>query len=381
MTEASENECLVRVRAQVMCRDEATGGWVALGGGGLADVVLGRRARRRTSVACETATSSASHEYYIHGRRISDNVVVLECTLMRDFDYHKVMPTFHHWVTDGRKFGLTFQTAADARAFDKVVRVLTEGKSGCSGLWPSLPYPDGQRPLDREEDEENNIFECLDLPTESRSSSENSSASRGRSQLSQTPILAPIAPRHPLADTMNPPNDADDSDQGCPYVHLQAVHEYTYPGGHSERSSPNKPSLLRRDSDPLKKSPPLPTKKEGAAPIPARLKCRHCHEWYMESANGAGACEYAPDCFKSCIETVTCIKGAQCVMYHCMSDAEGNFNQPCACGPPDTHCSKRWFAITLMSFIMPCLWCYPPLRLTHRLAKHLRLAGGQHAPQ
>ncbi|KAI8433837.1 hypothetical protein MSG28_015792 [Choristoneura fumiferana] len=43
MTEASENVYLVRVRAQVMCRDEGTGGWVALGGGGLADVMVGKR--------------------------------------------------------------------------------------------------------------------------------------------------------------------------------------------------------------------------------------------------------------------------------------------------------------------------------------------------
>lgn len=36
------------------------------------------------------------------------------------------MPTFHHWVTDEKRFGLTFQTAADARAFDKGVRTAVE---------------------------------------------------------------------------------------------------------------------------------------------------------------------------------------------------------------------------------------------------------------
>lgn len=36
------------------------------------------------------------------------------------------MPTFHHWVTDEKRFGLTFQTAADARAFDKGVRTAIE---------------------------------------------------------------------------------------------------------------------------------------------------------------------------------------------------------------------------------------------------------------
>ena len=40
--------------------------------------------------------------------------------------YNKVMPTFHHWRTGNKKFGLTFQTAHDARAFDKGVRVAVE---------------------------------------------------------------------------------------------------------------------------------------------------------------------------------------------------------------------------------------------------------------
>ena len=48
--------------------------------------------------------------------------VVLSCTIKKDFEYNKVMPTFHHWKTGNKKFGLTFQTAADARAFDKGVR-------------------------------------------------------------------------------------------------------------------------------------------------------------------------------------------------------------------------------------------------------------------
>ncbi|KAH9636369.1 hypothetical protein HF086_002603 [Spodoptera exigua] len=47
---------LVRVRAQVMCRDEGTGGWVALGGGGLADVMVGKRAR--------THRASGEHNNY-----------------------------------------------------------------------------------------------------------------------------------------------------------------------------------------------------------------------------------------------------------------------------------------------------------------------------
>ena len=52
--------------------------------------------------------------------------VVLSCTIKKDFEYNKVMPTFHHWKTGNKKFGLTFQTAADARAFDKGVRLAIE---------------------------------------------------------------------------------------------------------------------------------------------------------------------------------------------------------------------------------------------------------------
>lgn len=51
---------------------------------------------------------------------------MLSCLIKKDFEYYKVMPTFHHWKTDEKKFGLTFQTAADARAFDKGVRTAIE---------------------------------------------------------------------------------------------------------------------------------------------------------------------------------------------------------------------------------------------------------------
>lgn len=46
-----------------------------------------------------------------------------------------MMPTFHHWKAGKQRNGLTFQTAADARAFDKgVVSVFNEllaGKCNC----------------------------------------------------------------------------------------------------------------------------------------------------------------------------------------------------------------------------------------------------------
>ena len=59
--------------------------------------------------------------------------VVLNCVLKKDVQYMKANPTFHHWKTENKKFGLTFQTSADARAFDKgvkrAVENLLEGRS------------------------------------------------------------------------------------------------------------------------------------------------------------------------------------------------------------------------------------------------------------
>ncbi|KPJ01186.1 Sprouty-related, EVH1 domain-containing protein 1 [Papilio xuthus] len=303
---------LVRVRAQVMSRDEATGGWVALGGGGLADVMVGKRRHQRPSSAgadsngdTSTSTSAPTHEYYIHGKRISDNMVVLECTIKKDFQYNKVMPTFHHWVTDEKRFGLTFQTAADARAFDRGVRTaIEELLDGLGGAWPSLHAYKKHNPAPKEDDEENNIFECLNLPSDSRSSSDTSTTSRRRADLSQTPILTAITmTTHPLEEpakqyeVCEERGGAEESEpERCPYVHLRAVHEYSYPqvGVASERSSPNtKPPLPKRDLGSVTFSypctTPLPGKKYTVT-FQARLKCRHCNEWYLESANRAGAC-------------------------------------------------------------------------------------------
>ncbi|GBP26827.1 Sprouty-related, EVH1 domain-containing protein 2 [Eumeta japonica] len=264
-----------------------------------------------------------NYEYFIYGKRISDQTVVLSCTIKKDFQYNKVMPTFHHWVTDEKRFGLTFQTAADARAFDKGVRTaIEELLDGLGGAWPSLDAYKKHRSAPQDDDEENNIFECLNLPSDSRSSSENSTGSRTcqhqhrqHDDITQTPILSAITlPRNrsPLStapsqaskelilkqkisgscseepDKMIYLDDSVDADT-YPYVDLTVVHEYTYPqmgSGviSSEKSSPNTkpPPLLKRDSGSIKKQraptpPPLPDKKPMKPPdtFQARVKCRY----------------------------------------------------------------------------------------------------------
>lgn len=61
------SDYLVKVRAQVMTRDESTEGWLPLAGGGLANVSIRKRARLPPDVG--------GHEYIIYGQRISDQTV------------------------------------------------------------------------------------------------------------------------------------------------------------------------------------------------------------------------------------------------------------------------------------------------------------------
>jgi len=48
--------------------------------------------------------------------------VVLSCALHKDLQYTRANPTFHHWRTEGKRFGLTFQSSTEARHFEKAIR-------------------------------------------------------------------------------------------------------------------------------------------------------------------------------------------------------------------------------------------------------------------
>lgn len=404
MTEASDDDnYLVRVHAQVMTRDDSSGGWVPLSGGGLANVSVRRRAipsgihqiNSGTTVSTTTNTHSVSnaavglqshgssispsgakrkYEYLIHGTRITDQSVVLSCTIKKDFEYNKVMPTFHHWRTGEKKFGLTFQTAADARAFDKGVRTAVEEL------------------LEDSRDED--IFMTLDLPvepSEPRSSLDTSHGIRvsNYSQYSEFPdshrsihyiggsstIKIPSS-QHPLASA------TDIGSDNYPYVQLTTLnHEYLYPiidDHKSERldghNTSNSGSSLKKP-DTIISQPSKNTMKRNV-----RLRCKHCQELYSEQHNPKGSCEYAPDPIRRGIATVSCLSCAQCMLYHCMSDAEGDFAEnPCSCSTEEG-CGRRWLGLALLSLIVPCLWTYPPLKAVHWCGMSCGMCGGRHHP-
>ncbi|CAN8008578.1 unnamed protein product, partial [Ixodes pacificus] len=391
--------CLVRVRAQVMTRDDSTGGWVPLGGGGLSSVSV----RKRCDVAPPPppavggggptpSTGGGGCCYQITGEREAG--VLLSCGIGRDFTYNKVMPTFHHWRAGDHKFGLTFQTSADARAFDKAVRVAMEDLlDGVGDLCGAL------HDSDIGDDE---VFMTLELPVESRSSSGSSSAGSGLSPYSANHlhrinyVRKDASQRSLFQGPNNKSSYIEDSAlPGEPYSYVQfAKHEYSYPlvealkSGGGVRADPQAPAPGNNGPPAAPKkppggAPPLPSKARsggntGGAP-PKRRQCRHCLEEFSEDANARGSCEYAPDGVLSCINAASCISCAHCMLYHCMADAEGDFSQrPCSCSGTPRDCRRRWAGLALLSLLVPCLWCYLPLRACHRAAVACGLCGGRH---
>ncbi|XP_037041645.1 sprouty-related, EVH1 domain-containing protein 1 isoform X1 [Bradysia coprophila] len=376
MTERmTEDDYLVKVRAQVMTRDESTEGWLPLAGGGLANVSIRKRARLPPDVG--------GHEYIIYGQRISDQTVILSCVINRDLQYFKVMPTFHHWRAGKQRNGLTFQTAADARAFDKgIIRAYDDLIDGLNPNWSS-PYKYGNQVG------EDDVFMTLDLPiepSESRSSSEASGSQKNSDKQQIIHIISSEKTPQPtpsLSNTNNTeqPNATIVPGDNYSYVQLTAVHEYNYPVVDEPVGAVM--NARRGSTCSLKKRSALDMAEQHIIKEPtihkSRVRCRYCQEFYTEEWNGKAAyCEFAPDCFKNGLEQISGMMCARCMLYHCMSDAEGDTTQhPCEC-VCENGCTRRWIGLALLSLLVPCLCFYPPLRACHLLGISCGICGGRH---
>lgn len=125
-----------------------------------------------------------------------------------------------------------------------------------------------------------------------------------------------------------------------------------------------------------------PTHHHSASVMKTRLRCRYCQEFYTEEWNRRGACDYAPDYFRSMIDRIPGMPCARGLVYHCMSDAEGDtVAHPCDCvAGVDGSCTKRWAGLALLSLLMPCLWCYPPMKACHVAGISCGMCGGKHRP-
>uniref|UniRef100_A0A3P9NMV0 Sprouty related EVH1 domain containing 1 n=1 Tax=Poecilia reticulata TaxID=8081 RepID=A0A3P9NMV0_POERE len=412
-----------RVRAVVMTRDDSSGGWLPLGGGGLSCVTVYKVSR-----------------FHIRGERLKDKLVVLECVLQRDLVYNKVNPIFHHWRINDKKFGLTFQSPADARAFDRGVRraiedinkgfcsfhvgflpdffrfqvcddppsicspikepfsplsnvVSTEPFRGC--YVPPQPFDDNRRYLPPQVVlfltsviTLTELFSFLTFPFKS--------TRRVSFRVDEEEIVR-INPRkdvlirgyedyrHPVMSRHEA--DREDMDFPASFHKLDSKKcEYFFDGPGSDCLSGPGMGIgsglgLGLGKDPAIKTQPSPLAKPKGRrrrEDGERSRCIYCREMFNHEDNWRGQCQDAPDPIKQCIYKVSCMLCAESMLYHCMSDSEGDFSDPCSCDTSDEQFCLRWLALLALSFIAPCMCCYLPLRACHHCGEACHCCGGKH---
>ncbi|XP_029920260.1 sprouty-related, EVH1 domain-containing protein 2 [Myripristis murdjan] len=420
-THPDDDSYIVRVKAVVMTRDESSGGWLAQDG-----------CLSRVGV-CKVLSAEllGRNAFLIHGERLKDKQVILECFLKKDLVYTKATPTFHHWKVDNKKCGLTFQSPADARAFDRGVRKamedLTEGSTTSSSTL--------QNEAELGDD---------DVFTNATDSSSNSSQKKEPSMQMLAPpnfceprrhhcILGhlydqhrpsdhyfldqavPMFPRHvsfqveeeeivrinprertwltaygdyrdanATRDKLIQPGDPD------AYVHFAKSEppkpDYTYPyplGCDGQHGCDGKPGCLERvaaghraavTAQPCALQPKGKRRKEDGE----RSRCVYCQDTFNHEENGRGRCQEAPDPIQTCIRRVSFMWCADSLLYHCMSDPEGDYSDPCSCDTSDERFCLRWTALVGLSLLAPCMCCYAPLRACYRCGVACHCCGGKH---
>lgn len=134
-----------------------------------------------------------------------------------------------------------------------------------------------------------------------------------------------------------------------------------------------KGTAIKTQPSPLKSKKGRRRREDGE-----RSRCIYCREMFNHEDNWRGQCQDAPDPIKQCIYKVSCMLCAESMLYHCMSDSEGDFSDPCSCDTSDEQFCLRWLALVALSFIAPCMCCYLPLRACHHCGEACHCCGGKH---
>lgn len=474
-THPNDDSYIVCVKAVVMVRDDSSGGWLAQDGGALSRVGVCRVLPPELGLGL---TPLGRSHFLIHGERLRDKQVILECALRKNLVYTKATPTFHHWMVEDRRCGLTFQRPADARAFDRGVRKamedMTEGSTTSSStlqneaelgdddvftnatdsssnssskrLEPCLQPLDSSPLADSSHLHNNCILgndlhepyrlsdhyfldlhlpriphhvtfhddediirinpreRSWELPSESSSRSERRVDQLERSWLTGYEDYRHATVRHKY---IRPPDDSES------YVHFAKSephkHHYSYPLVSTPLdSSDPKPTFRplpkrhhyaglgsqhRRPGEQgfgggvvsTQPQPLLPgssdgqDKKSEEGGVGESLQCQYCGETFYRGNNRRGRCQDAPDPIRACVRRVSCMWLADTLLYHCMSDPEGDYSDPCSCeGGGEGRLGTRWAALLGLSLVAPCLCLYPPLHACHRAGVACGVCGGRH---
>uniref|UniRef100_A0A3B3UG04 Sprouty-related, EVH1 domain-containing protein 2 n=1 Tax=Poecilia latipinna TaxID=48699 RepID=A0A3B3UG04_9TELE len=368
-----DDSYIVRVTAVVMTRDESSGGWLALDG-----------CLSRVGV-CRLRPDGLQgrNSFLIHGERLKDRQVILECFLRKDLVYTKATPTFHHWQLDSRKCGLTFQCSSDARAFDRGVRRaledLAEGSTTSSStLQNEAELGDDDvftvRSLFLGLMRSPRLWQAVHIfPRHASFPLEDQEivrfSPRERSWLTgYEDYRHANATRDKLPQPRNPDTCVHFTKSDAP------KRDYTYP-------YPLSCGVQQGfDSKAVVTLQPRPPASKGKCHMEdgERLRCVYCQDMFNHEDNGRGQCQEAPDPIQTCIRRVSFMWCADSLLYHCMSDPEGDYSDPCSCDTSDERFCLRWTALVGLSLLAPCMCCYAPLRACHRCGVACRCCGGKH---
>ncbi|RXM29010.1 Sprouty-related, EVH1 domain-containing protein 2 [Acipenser ruthenus] len=356
---------------------------------------------------------------YLHFQRMG--WVVLECFLKKDLIYTKATPTFHHWKIDNKKFGLTFQSPADARAFDRGVRKaiedLTEGSTTSSSTIQNEAEVGDDDVFTTATDSSSNYSQKKELPMQALTSSTFCEPRRHRCILGHLHdhynphdhyLLDQSVPKLQLHVSFQ--DDEEDivrinprertwltgyedyrhaavrekcieTEEMDSYVHFTkseaSKHDYNYPYIPNSDSGLSKD--LKRSSSVVNTQPlSLKSKSRRRKEDGERSRCKYCRDMFNHEENGHGQCQDAPDPIRTCIHRVSCMGCADSLLYHCMSDPEGDYSDPCSCDTSDDRFCLRWLALVALSFLAPCMCCYLPLRACYNCGVACRCCGGKH---
>uniref|UniRef100_A0A7N8Y3A6 Sprouty-related, EVH1 domain-containing protein 2 n=1 Tax=Mastacembelus armatus TaxID=205130 RepID=A0A7N8Y3A6_9TELE len=385
---------IVRVKAVVMTRDDSSGGWLAQDG-----------CLSRVGVCRLLPTELLGRNtFLIHGERLKDKQVILECFLKKDLVYTKATPTFHHWKVDNKKCGLTFQSPADARAFDRGVRKaledLTEGHRSvlCDSLQADLcppvlcPLPSDRHrqlvqlvPEERCRQPQDKPFTVSVSLQAMHVFPHHVSFQVGDEEVvrinprERTWLTGYEDYRHTNStwDKLTQPDNPDAYGHFSKSEAHKHDFSYPYPLGCDGKSGCTEPAGVRRPAvtvQPRALQPKGKRQKEEGE----RSRCVYCQDMFNQEENGRGRCQEAPDPVHTCIRRVSFMWCADSLLYHCMSDPEGDYSDPCSCDTGDERFCLRWTALVGLSLLAPCMCCYAPLRACYHCGVACHCCGGKH---
>ena len=109
-----------------------------------------------------------------------------------------------------------------------------------------------------------------------------------------------------------------------------------------------------------------------------KLRCERCGATFSPENNPRGSCNTAPEKTEMYIAFVTCVCCLHAIAYHCFSDSENEYDNPCSCDTSDELNCKKWTTFSILTICLPCMLFYWPLKACQKIFKTCGCCGGRH---